>query len=227
MLLQLSVEWQVWLSLMTTLRDVFLCHEFVLELLGSIQISPCPTCKVKHLLRLRTVSRQLLTIVDYTMCCMLQNGWPYRQTQQSLKILGDCLLFRDSIVAKILRKHCMNRFDSESTGPGNSLAATNRTTRAMSDEVEIQEIHCLICRAPLKRLMAPPVVGYFFLRSCLTCLTIPVSKPYKTIPRRAMRYLGVARICVRGARYELLHRGSSFDGVRALAQLFRHILTFL
>ena len=205
---------------MTGLR--VLCREFVLH---PYLVAPCPKCKLEHLLRLRTVSRQCLTTVESTVCCVLKTDWSDRQTQLWLKILDDWRLFRGSSVAKMLRKRCI---EGSSTGLGSSLAwATNGTTRAMSDEVEIVKVQCLICRAPTKRLMAPPIVGYLFLRSCLTCFTIDVTKPYILPPRRAFRMVGMARICVCGARYELLHRSSYIDDSRALAQLFRHILTFL
>ena len=202
-------------STMTALE--VLCREFVLH---PYLVAPCTICKLKHLFRLRTVSRQCLTTVESTVCCGLKTDWSDRQTQLWLKILDDWRLFRDAKVAKMLRKRCI---EGSSTGLGNSLAwATNGTTRAMSDEVDIEKVQCIICRNVTKCLMAPPISGHVFLRSCLTCFT-----KYKWPPRRAFRMIRIARICVCGARYELLWRNSYIDGTRALIRLYLYIRTFL
>ena len=226
---------------MTSLREVLLRHEFSLKLICSIPPSPCPTCKVKHILRLRALSCQILATVDYLVCYMLRNGWPVyilrngwpgcstcRETKLSIRILDDCRIFRDSIVAKILQEHNMNRFNPKSVGSSSSHASKNAATKAMSDEEKPQKVHCIICRDPLRRLMGSPITSHIYLRRCLTCLILPVRKhPVKSIPRKALRSLGMARICMCGARYEQLHNNSYIDGTLALIRLWKYIITFV
>ena len=169
--------------------------------------------------------------VDSFVRCLLQKGWPFRQTQLSETIVFDCYLFRECIVAKTVRKLAADRFDSEMVGPVENELATNCATGTLSDETTSngQPSTCVICKNPLRRLMGPPLAGCIFLHKCLARINFSNTEPsWLSIRRNARPYvIIVARVCMCGARYDNLYRKSYIDGYRALLGLWLHILSFL
>ena len=96
-----------------------------LHLLCSIQPSPCPTCRIKQLLRLRGVSRTLALVIDRFMIWILRAPWPFREGRLQSRIVSDCYEFRVCNLSRLLLRR--------------KLMAENRRTKTLSEKANDPE----------------------------------------------------------------------------------------